>query len=123
MRPYEVVIIFDAGLEEEVISTVLERVAETIRSRGGNPGRTERWGRRRFAYEVDHRQEGYYVLQEMTAEPAGVAELDRVLFLADEVVRHKIIRLPESVAGRSRPTPPVEEAPVVEEAAVQSERS
>jgi len=123
MRPYEVVIIFDAGLEEEVISTVLERVAETIRSRGGNPGRTERWGRRRFAYEVDHRQEGYYVLQEMTAEPAGVAELDRVLFLADEVVRHKIIRLPEAVAGRSRPTPPVEEAPVVAEAAVQSERS
>ncbi|MHB1854078.1 MAG: 30S ribosomal protein S6 [Acidimicrobiales bacterium] len=124
MRPYEVVIIFDAGLEEEVIGTVLERVAETIRSRGGNPGRTERWGRRRFAYEVDHRQEGYYVLQEMTAEPAGVAELDRVLFLADEVVRHKIIRLPESVAGRSRPVvPPVEEAPVVAEAAVQSERS
>ena len=122
MRPYEVVIIFDAGLEEEVIGTVLGRVADTIRSRGGNPGRVERWGRRRFAYEVDHRQEGYYVLQEMTAEPAAVAELDRVLFLADEVVRHKIIRLPESVAGRSRPAPPAEDGAVVAEAA-QSERS
>lgn len=122
MRPYEVVIIFDAGLEDEVIGTVLGRVADTIRSQGGNPGKVERWGRRRFAYEVDHRQEGYYVLQEMTAEPAAVAELDRVLFLADEVVRHKIIRLHESVAGRSRPAPPTEEAPVVAEAA-QSERS
>lgn len=121
MRPYEVVIIFDAGLEEEVIGTILERAAETIRSRGGNPGRVQRWGRRRFAYEVAHRQEGYYVLLEMTAEPAAVAELDRVLSLADEVVRHKTIRLPESVAGRSRPAPPAEEAPVVE--AAQSERS
>jgi small subunit ribosomal protein S6 len=120
MRPYEVVIILDAGLEDEVIGTVLERAAETIRSQGGNPGRTERWGRRRFAYEVGHRQEGYYVLLEMSADPAAVAELDRVLFLADEVVRHKIIRLPESVAGRNRPVRPTEEAPVE---AAQSERS
>lgn len=123
MRPYEVVIIFDAGLEEEVIGTVLERAADTIRSRGGNPGRTERWGRRRFAYEVAHRQEGYYVLLEMSAEPAAVSELDRVLSLTDEVVRHKIIRLPESVAGRNRPAPPTEEAPVAEPAGAQSERS
>lgn len=122
MRPYEVVIIFDAGLEEEVIGTVLERVAETVRSRGGNPGRVQRWGRRRLAYEIAHRQEGYYVLMELSAEPAAVAELDRVLSLADEVVRHKIIRIPESVAGRSRSAPPVEEA-VVEVAAAQSERS
>lgn len=121
MRPYEVVIIFDAGLEEEVIGTVLERATETIRSRGGNPGRVQRWGRRRFAYEVDHKQEGYYVLLEMGAEPAAVAELDRVLSLADEVVRHKIIRIPESVAGRTSPAPPAE-APV-EVAAAQSERS
>lgn len=122
MRPYEVVIIFDAGLEEEVIGTILERAAETIRSRGGNPGRTQRWGRRRFAYEVDHRQEGYYVLMELRAEPAAVAEMNRVLSLADEVVRHKTIRLPDSVAGRSRVVPPVEEAVPVE-AVAQTEGS
>ena len=107
MRPYEVVIILDAGLEEEVIGTVLDRAAETIRSNGGTPGRTERWGRRRFAYEVAHRTEGYYVLIEMTALPAAVAELDRVLSLADEVIRHKTIRIPDAVAGRSRPAPSV----------------
>ena len=121
MRPYEVVIIFDAGLEEEVIQTILDRAADTIRGQGGNPGRLERWGRRRFAYEVAHRQEGYYVLQEMTAEPAAVAELDRVLSLADEVIRHKIVRIPDAVAGRSRPSPLVTEAPV--EAGSHSERS
>jgi len=121
MRPYEVVIIFDSGLEEEVIQTVLDRAAETIKAQGGNPGRVDRWGRRRFAYEVAHRQEGYYVLMEITAEPAAVAEMDRVLSLADEVIRHKTIRIPDAVAGRSRPSPSVPEAPV--EAVTQSERS
>jgi small subunit ribosomal protein S6 len=110
MRPYEVVIIFDAGLEEDAIRPVLDRATSTISSLGGVPGRIERWGRRRFAYEVHHRHEGYYVLLEMSAEPAAVAELDRVLFLADEVIRHKTIRVPDAVAGRSRPAPtgPVE---------------
>lgn len=110
MRPYEVVIIFDAGLEEDAVTTVLDRANDTIRNHGGSPGRLERWGRRRFAYEVKHRQEGYYTLLEMTAPTEAVAELDRVLSLADEVVRHKTIRIPDHVAGRSRPRVPTDQA-------------
>ncbi len=113
MRPYEVMIILDAGLEEDAIRAVLDRSAEIIRSHGGNPGRVDRWGKRRFAYELHHRWEGYYVLLEATAEPAAMAELDRMLFLADHVVRHKVIRLPEGQAGRKRSAPPVAE-PVAE---------
>lgn len=105
MRPYEVVIIFDAGLEEEVIGSVLDRAAETVRTHGGTVGRVDRWGRRRFAYELAHRQEGYYVLMEMNSSPEAVAELDRVLSLADEVLRHKTIRIPDAAAGRSKPAP------------------
>lgn len=116
MRPYEVMIIFDAGLEEDSIRAVLDRATSAITSRDGTIVRTDRWGKRRFAYELKHRLEGYYVLVEANAEPAAVAELDRVLSLADEVVRHKVIRLPEGVAGRGpRPapaTPEVEAAPV-----------
>ncbi len=101
MRPYEVMLIFDASLEEETIRAAIDRYAEFIRSRGGNPGRVDRWGRRRFAYELRHRWEGYYVLIQASAEPAVVPELDRVLSLADEVIRHKVIRLPEAVAARA----------------------
>lgn len=100
VRPYEVMVILDAGLEDDVIRSVVDRAVELIRSRGGNPGRVDRWGKRRFAYEMRHRNEGYYVVIEATAEPAVMAELDRVLFLADEVLRHKVIRLPEGAAGR-----------------------
>jgi small subunit ribosomal protein S6 len=95
-------VIFDAGLEEEAIRASVDRAVELVRSRGGDPGRVDRWGKRRFAYELKHRWEGYYVLMAMDAEPAVVAELDRMLFLADEVLRHKVIRLPDEVANRSR---------------------
>jgi small subunit ribosomal protein S6 len=94
-------VIFDAGLEEEVIRAIVDRAVELIRSRGGNPGRVDRWGRRRFAFELKHRWEGYYVLLQAQAEPAVMAELDRMLFLADEVLRHKVIRLPDVVAARA----------------------
>src|SRR5207237_9020652 len=99
VRPYEVMIILDAGLEEEAIRSAIDRSTELIRSRGGNPGSVDRWGRRRFAYELKHRWEGYYVVLRAEAEPSVMAELDRSLHLADEVLRHKVIRLPDSVAA------------------------
>jgi small subunit ribosomal protein S6 len=99
MRPYEFMIILDAGLEEEAIRSAIDRATELIRSRGGNPGSVDRWGRRRFAYELKHKWEGYYVVLRAEAEPSVMSELDRVLFLADEVLRHKVIRLPDDVAA------------------------
>jgi small subunit ribosomal protein S6 len=99
MRPYEVMIILDAGLEEEAIRSAIDRTTELIRSRGGNPGSVDRWGRRRFAYELKHRWEGYYVVLRADAEPSVMVELDRFLHLADEVLRHKVVRLPDKVAA------------------------
>src|SRR5437879_4368286 len=103
MRSYEVVIILDAGLEEEAIRASVDRSSDLIRSRGGDPVRVDRRGRGRLASELAHRSEGYYVLLEAQAEPAAMAELDRSLHLADEVIRHKVIRVPERVARRARP--------------------
>jgi small subunit ribosomal protein S6 len=104
MRPYEVMIILDASLEEDAIRAQIDKAQDIIRTNGGNPTRVDRWGKRRFAYEVKHQWEGYYVLIEATSEPIAMSELDRALHLADEVVRHKVIRLPEGVAGQSKRT-------------------
>src|SRR5437763_282013 len=96
-------IILDASLEEDAIRAVIDRATEVIRSRGGNLNRVDRWGKRRFAYELDHRWEGYYLLLEITAEPPALTELARVLSLPDEVLRHTVIRLPDrgaAVEGR-----------------------
>jgi small subunit ribosomal protein S6 len=112
MRPYEVMIILDATLEDDATKASIDRATELVTTRGGTVGKVDRWGKRRFAYELHHRWEGYYALLDVTTEPDVLAELDRMLSLADEVIRHKAIRLPEKVAGRARRT--VSEAAVAE---------
>ena len=106
MRPYEVMAIFEATTEPTVIQGVLDQALDVIRTTGGTPGAIDRWGKRTLAYEVNHKREGYYVVVEFTAAPATVAALDRMLGLADEVVRHKIVRLPDSVGGRKAAAQP-----------------
>jgi small subunit ribosomal protein S6 len=96
-------VILDVGLDEDVIRATVDRATELIKSRGATLGRVDHWGRRRFAYEIKHHNEGYYVLIEAMADPPAMAELDRMLHLADEVIRYKVIRLPDKVAGRTKP--------------------
>src|SRR5437016_1237863 len=93
-------IILDAGLEEDAIRAAVDRSTDLLRARGAEPVRVDRWGKRRLAYELDHRTEGYYVLLHTQAEPMAVAELERALHLADEVIRHKVVRIPHRAAGR-----------------------
>jgi small subunit ribosomal protein S6 len=103
VRPYEVMIIFDPSIDDGDVQSRLERTTEIIRSRGGSPGKVDHWGKRRLAYELRHQREGYYVVLDATAEPAMMDEVHRSLQLADEVLRHKVIRLPEKVAARKAP--------------------
>jgi len=101
VRPYEAMIIFDPDAEESAVTAVLDRGVEVVKANGGNPGAVNRWGKRALAYEIRKKREGYYVVVEYTADPRATAELERMLTLADEVIRHKIIRLPDKVAGRA----------------------
>lgn len=99
MRPYEVMLILDADLDEETIRGNVERWLQLIESKGAERGHVDFWGKRRFAYELKHRWEGYYVVLQARAEPPAMDELHRVLSLADEVIRHKVLRVPEEVYG------------------------
>lgn len=123
MRPYEVMVILDAALEDDAIRAQLDKATQIVNNNGGTVSRVERWGKRRFAYEVKHRWEGYYALIEATSEPQAMAELDRALHLADEVIRHKVIRLPDTVAGRApRPAPSADTGAASAAAATRSEQ-
>ncbi len=110
MRPYEVMVIFDVELEESDIRQRLDRVTDLVKAGGGTPGAVTHWGRRTFAYEMKHKTEGYYVLVEAVAEPATLAEVDRMLALEDAVLRHKVIRQPEHAAGRTKRRAPADRA-------------
>jgi small subunit ribosomal protein S6 len=99
LRPYEVMVILSTDLEEETIRSNVERWLQLIESKGAERGFIDFWGKRRFAYEIGHRWEGYYVVIQARSEPAAMDELHRVLSLADDVIRHKVLRVPEAVYG------------------------
>ncbi len=99
MRPYEVMVIFDADLEEEAIRAAVDRSTQLIQSKGAELGYVDYWGKRRFAYRLKHRWEGVYVVFQAKSDPAAMDELNRTLSLSDEVLRHKVLRIPEAVYG------------------------
>jgi small subunit ribosomal protein S6 len=99
MRAYELMVIIDAELDDEVIDATVKLIADLIGQRGGAVGREDRWGRRRFAYEINHKLEGYYVVYEFVGG-TELDQLERALRLADETVRHKVVRLPDAEAAR-----------------------
>jgi len=103
LRGYECMLILPAEADEALVSAALERIEKVVAPAGGSTGQLDRWGRRRFAYEIDDQREGYYVVVRFTAEPSSQTELDRVLKLADEVIRHKVMILPENAKAPASP--------------------
>ena len=100
MRAYEMMVICNGDLEESEVAQVINRVTAQVQAKGGRIATTEKWGKRRFAYEIDHKTEGFYVVFEIEAEPGALDDVDRLLHLADEVVRHKVLRLPDHEAHK-----------------------
>ena len=84
-------LILPAEADDSVVSAALDRITRIVSEAGGAVGNVDRWGRRRFAFEIDRQTEGYYVVAEFTAEPEIIVELERTLHLADEILRFKVI--------------------------------
>jgi small subunit ribosomal protein S6 len=94
--------ILPAEADESTVGTVVERIGKVVSGTGGDVGAIDRWGRRRFAYEIQDQTEGYYVVVRFTADPSTQAELDRTLHLADEIVRFKVLLLPQKRERRPK---------------------
>jgi len=92
-------IILDADLDEETIRAAVERWLQLIEAQGAERGHVDVWGKRRLAYEINRKTDGFYVVFQAKSEPAAMEELHRVLSLADEVIRHKVLRIPAKVYG------------------------
>ena len=125
MNRYEMIYIIDTGLEEAARKELIEWVSSLIEKNGGEIEKVdETWGKRRLAYAIDYKTEGWYVLVNFTAPVELPRELERNLQINENVLRYLVIKLVEkrsSVKPRAeKPAPvaaPVEEAPVAEEAA------
>jgi small subunit ribosomal protein S6 len=99
-RAYEMMIIVNGDEEDTMVDDVVSRVETWLTEGASRLATTDKWGKRKFAYEINHRTEGHYVVLEMVTEPRDMEPLERSLRLADEIVRHKLIRLPDHEAAR-----------------------
>jgi small subunit ribosomal protein S6 len=91
VREYEIMLILPADAEESGVDGVIGRISTVLADKGGELGKVDRWGRRRLAFEIARQSEGYYAVVEFTASPEALKELDRVLSLADDVLRFKVV--------------------------------
>ncbi|HUF54882.1 MAG TPA: 30S ribosomal protein S6 [Dehalococcoidia bacterium] len=109
MRDYELVLVVSPEGGEEGFPATVERVHNFITGRGGAINNVDAWGRRRLAYQINRYSEGYYNITHFAIDPQEVRVLEGSLDLADDILRHLIVRLDELPV-------PVEAAPVQAEA-------
>ena len=96
MRKYEVMYIINANVEEEKRKNLINSLAEIITTNGGKVTKTDEWGMRDFAYEIDDMTKGYYVVVNFEADDACVKEYDRLIHINPDVVRYMIVNMEEA---------------------------
>ncbi|MFO7571249.1 MAG: 30S ribosomal protein S6 [Gaiellaceae bacterium] len=117
MNEYEILLLLDADLDEERQADIVGRVRELVEKDGGTWDAHEPWGRRRLAYEIDHKAEGNYHLLQFTCAAETLDEISRVLRIDDDVMRHMATRRLQT--GPARPVAVA--ASTVQDAEVASE--
>lgn len=88
MNEYEIMLLLDPELDEKQGDAIIQRVRDAVEKSGGTWDGHAPWGRRRLAYEIDHKSEAVYHLLLFTTSAETLAEITRVLKITDGVVRH-----------------------------------
>ena len=91
MNQYEVMYVIDTALEEQARTDLINRFSGLVEANGGQVDRVDEWGKRRLAYAINYKTEGYYVLMTFVSGPAFPRELDRKLRIAEGVMRSLIV--------------------------------
>lgn len=102
MRTYEVMYIIKASLEEEKRTALIETLSGIITKEGGKIVKTDEWGMRDFAYEIDDMTKGYYVVTTFESENEGLKEFDRLMRINSNVVRFTIVRRDDLASKESK---------------------
>ncbi|MBR1971180.1 MAG: 30S ribosomal protein S6 [Clostridia bacterium] len=127
MNKYELLYIIDRDVADENRAAAMKMVEDTIVSFGGNVAEVDVWGMRKFAYPINYKTEGYYVLLAFEADPSSIKELERrmrvndafVRFMTTSVIENKKTEKAKTVKKASKPErvakKPVETEEVVAE--------
>jgi small subunit ribosomal protein S6 len=93
MNKYEALFVAIPTLTEEQLKGLVDKAKGVIEADKGIVDNVDEWGKRRLAYEINHISEGYYFLFTFTANPELPKELDRILRISDDVIRHLIVKI------------------------------
>ena len=117
MNKYELIYIIDTAVEESARKDLIEKFNGIITANGGEVTKVDEWGKRRLAYAIDYKTEGYYVYVAFNAAPELPRELSRNLGINESIIRSQIVKLLEKKSSvKPRPVR-VAPAPVAPEAA------
>ena len=101
MRAYELMVIIEGDLDDTPAREWVTSITDGITKAGGKVhGKPDWWGRRQFAYQINKKDFGYYVVFHLFAPGGALDELERSFRIADEIIRHKLIRLPDAEVVR-----------------------
>lgn len=104
MNPYEVMLMLDAEVGEAQQQEIVDRCKNIVEEDNGSWLDAKDWGKRKLAYEIDHKTEGYYHLLSFDSSSGALQELTRVMKITEGVVRHMAVRrIEESDAGAAPP--------------------
>ena len=106
MNQYEAMYVIDTQLEETARQELIARFNALVVSNGGTVDRVDEWGKRRLAYAINYKTEGYYVLMYITAPPALPKELERNLQISDSVLRYLVTRFEGALPPKREPLKP-----------------
>ncbi len=92
MNKYEVLYILNASLDDAAKEELIEKFKAIVTSAGGEVEGVDKWGVKKLAYEINFKSEGFYVLMNFAAPAELVAELERQMRIADDVMRFITVR-------------------------------
>lgn len=125
MNKYELIYVIDTAMEESARNELIARFNGMIEADGGKVEKVEEWGKRRLAYTINYKNEGYYVLVNFTANAELPREIERVMQINESILRYLTVKVEEKRSNvKPRPArvaPVAEEAPAAEVAAPAAE--
>ena len=124
MNQYEVMYVIDPALEDSARIELINRFSDLVKKNGGEVDRVDEWGKRRLAYAIQYKTEGYYVLMYIKAPAELPREIERNMQISDAVLRYLTVRYEGELPAKREPLKPyvaretVEAAPAAVETPV-----
>ena len=106
MNQYEVMYVIDTALEEQARTDLINRFSSLVEQNGGQVDRVDEWGKRRLAYAINYKTEGYYVLMYIAAPAELPRELERNFQINENVLRYMVIRYEGALPPKREPLKP-----------------